>query len=169
MEKSSLMDYLNWEREDWAKYVGIEQLDEDDSREDDLPYGAQSIRIEQKMITVYQIEHWIKAGMLNLNPEYQRNLVWDQRRKSALIESLMLKIPIPSFYLDEGKDGVKSVIDGMQRLSAIHEFLNEGFTLKGLEYITEGEGKTFSQLSGKFRSYIEDTILQINILDERCP
>ena len=63
MEKSSLMDYLNWEREDWAKYVGIEQLDEDDSREDDLPYGAQSIRIEQKMITVYQIEHWIKAGM----------------------------------------------------------------------------------------------------------
>ncbi len=121
------------------------------------------------MITVFQIEHWIQQGILNLKPEYQRNLVWDYKRKSALIESMMLKIPIPAFYLDEGTDGKKSVIDGMQRLSAVHEFLNDGFPLRSMQYLSACEKKTFSQLSRKFRTYIEDTVLSVNILDERCP
>ena len=167
MKEANFWEYLNAEKEGESIYIGIEKQEED-SEEDEMPYNVQNIRVEQKMITVFQIEHWIQQGILNLKPEYQRNLVWDYKRKSALIESLMLKIPIPAFYLDEDKGGIKSVIDGMQRLSAIHEFLNDGFSLCNMQYLTACEKKTFSQLNRKFRAYIEDTALSINILDERC-
>lgn len=168
MKEADFWEYLNAEKEGESIYIGIEEQEED-SEEDGMPYNVQNIRVEQKMITIFQIEHWIQQGILNLKPEYQRNLVWDYKRKSALIESLMLKIPIPAFYLDEGKGGIKSVIDGMQRLSAIHEFLNDGFSLCNMQYLSACEKQTFSQLNRKFRTYIEDTTLSINILDERCP
>ncbi|MCC8102479.1 MAG: DUF262 domain-containing protein [Clostridiales bacterium] len=138
--------------------------------DEDYPYEVKNIRVEQKMITVFQIEHWMQNEILILQPEYQRNLVWDYKRKTALIESMMMKIPIPAFYLDENANGKKYVIDGMQRLSAIHEFMNDGFRLRKMQYLSSScEKKTFSQLDIKFRSYIEDTVLTVNILDERCP
>lgn len=91
------------------------------------------------MITIFQVEYWIESGILQLQPEYQRNLVWDDQRKSALIESILLRIPIPSFYIDERSDGGKSVIDGLQRLSTIHEYINGNFRLKKMQYLTSCE------------------------------
>ena len=169
VKKTGLQNYLAAEKKDKEKYIGLESLEEETFEEDQLPYDLINIRIEQKTITVYQIEHWIRQGRLNLTPEYQRNLVWNDQRKSALIESLMLKIPIPSFYLDEGDNGQKSVIDGMQRLTTIHSFLNDQFSLKGLQYLSSYENKTFSQLDIKFQGIIEDTIFNINILSQQCP
>ncbi len=167
--QNNLTKYLEETRKYELEYTGLEAEHEAYSYEDEMPYDVRNIRIEQKMITIFQIEHWITNNVLNLTPEYQRNLVWDAHRKTALIESLMLRIPIPAFYLDEGTDGVKYVIDGMQRLSTIHEFLNDGFQLKKMQYLTSCEQKVFSQLDIKFRSYIEDTALAVNILDARCP
>ena len=106
---------------------------------------------------------------MDLSPEYQRNIVWDDERKSSLIESLLLRIPIPAFYLDENKQGNKSVIDGMQRLSAIHSFLNNEFCLKKMQYLSHLDKKFFRDLDIKFRARIEDTELAVNILDEKCP
>ena len=169
-EEKEFLDYLQLSKQSEEEYLGTEFEEEDDDIiEDEIPYNVQDIRVEQKMITVYQIEHWIESDMLNLKPEYQRNLVWNDSRKSALIESLMLKIPIPAFYLDEDTDGVKNVIDGMQRLSTIHDFLNDEFVLKKMQYLTKCEKKKFSELDIKFRSRIEETMLAVNILDERCP
>ena len=65
---------------------------------------------------------------------------------------------IPAFYLDEDIDGVKNVIDGMQRLSAIHDFLNDKFTLRKMQYLTKCDKKKFSELDIKFRSRIEETM-----------
>lgn len=164
------LEYLEFSKKLEEEYLGTElEADEADDMQDEMPYNVQDIRVDQKMITIYQIEHLIKSEMLNLSPEYQRNLVWDEKRKSALIESLLLRIPIPAFYLDEGADGIKSVIDGMQRLSTIHEFLNDEFALKNMQYLGRCEGMTFNQLDIKFRSRIEETMLAVNILDERCP
>lgn len=164
------LEYLEFSKKVEEEYLGTElEVDDVDEVQDEMPYNVQDIRVDQKMITIYQIEHWIKADILNLSPEYQRNLVWDEKRKSALIESLLLRIPIPAFYLDEGADGIKNVIDGMQRLSTIHEFLNGKFVLKNMQYLYKCEGMTFDQLDIKFRSRIEETMLAVNILDERCP
>ena len=67
------------------------------------------------------------------------------------------------------KDGTKSVIDGLQRLSAIHSFLNDEFELRKLEYLSSCDGKKFSQLDNKYKSYVLDTTLSVNILGTVCP
>lgn len=169
-EEKEFKEYLSLSKKIEEDFLGTEiELEDNDDVQNDIPYNVQDIRVDQKMITVYQVEHWIELGMLNLSPEYQRNLVWDNKRKSALIESLLLRIPIPAFYLDEGEDGIKNVIDGMQRLSTIHDFLNDKFALSRMQYLSGCEKKKFSQLDIKFRSRIEETALAVNILDERCP
>lgn len=167
--KSEFKKYLERTAQNEENYTGIESEEESGYSEDGMPYNVADVRVEQKMITVFQIEYWIKNGLLKLQPEYQRNMVWDQSRKSALIESMMLRIPIPAFYLDETADGSKNVIDGMQRLSTIHEFLNDEFKLKKMQYLSGCEKKKFSQLDKKFKSYILDTTLAVNTLDARCP
>lgn len=172
--ESDFGEYLNQFEKVEAEYDGIEADEDSDGEKAEIeePYKVQNIRIEQKTITIFQIEHWINAEngkKLNLSPEYQRNLVWDDKRKSALIESLLLRIPIPAFYLDEDRAGNKSVIDGVQRLSTIHSFLNNEFPLKSLQYLSGCEKKYFRDLEPKLRARIEDTGLTVNILDERCP
>ena len=174
IQRSDFLEYLSLSDKIESEYSGIEADAEDDEEclDIDDPYEVQSIRIAQKMITVFQIEHWISAESgvrLNLRPEYQRNMVWDDVRKSALIESLLLRIPIPSFYLDEDTEGNKSVIDGMQRLSAIHSYLNNEFPLKRMQYLPQCEKTYFRDLEPKLQGRIEDTELAVNILDERCP
>ncbi len=172
VQKSELAEYLKLSEKAEAEYNGIEENDDNEGSEADEPYEVQNIRVAQKMITVFQIEHWISAEngvRLNLSPEYQRNLVWDEKRKSALIESLLLRIPIPAFYLDEDSSGNKNVIDGMQRLSAIHSYLNNEFSLTKMQYLSHCDNKFFRDLEPKFRARIEDTELAVNILDEKCP
>lgn len=147
---------------------GIEYNKDDDDLENDSVFSEREIRVSQKMVTVYMVEHWIESGLLNLRPDYQRNLVWDIKRKSALIESLLLNIPIPAFYFDEDSTGRKSVIDGLQRLSAIHQYINDEFRLKNLQYLSACEQKIFSELDIRHRAKIFETMLMVNILDERC-
>lgn len=145
-QEPELTEYLKLADETEAEYSGIEADTDSENTENDEPYDVQNIRVAQKMITVFQIEHWITAERgikLNLTPEYQRNLVWDKKRKSALIESLLLRIPIPAFYLDEDGESNKSVIDGMQRLSTIHSYLNNEFSLEKIQYLSHCEKKYF--------------------------
>lgn len=137
--------------------------------EKEQPYEVDDIRIVQKMFSVFQICTWIDRKTLDLRPDFQRNLVWDLQRRSLLIESLMLRIPIPAFYLDEDKEEKKTVIDGLQRLSTIYDFIHGGFRLKGLQYLDNCEGKSFEEIDRKYRDRIEDTQLAVNILDSRCP
>ena len=91
--------------------VGIESEDKGEENIDDSPYSPDDVRISQHMYSVYQVHHWIEKGVLTLSPDFQRNMVWDIQRKSLLIESLMLKIPIPAFYFQEDINGDKLGID----------------------------------------------------------
>lgn len=134
-----------------------------------IGYDADDIRIDQKNFPVFQICRWISNGDLVLNPDFQRNFVWDRKKQSLLIESLMLRIPIPAFYFNEDEKGYKIVIDGLQRLTTIFEFCSNKFKLQSLEYLTECKGLTFEQLGRKYQRRIEDTQLSINVLDARCP
>lgn len=168
----SLKKLLEMTEENETAILGVEyekMLEVDETPEDEIPYRVDDIRIDQKMISLYQMCRWIDVGNLDLRPEYQRNLVWNRQKKSLLIESLMLRIPIPAFYLDEDADGGKTVIDGLQRLSTIHDFINDGFALNGLQYLKVCEKKKFSELERKYKSRIDDTQFAVNILDVRCP
>ncbi|WP_279496510.1 DUF262 domain-containing protein [Aeromonas veronii] len=104
------------------------------------PFDPTSISITSKVVSLESVLRRIKNNTINLNPDFQRKVVWDQARKSRLIESMMLRIPLPMFYVAEDYEGSWEVVDGLQRLSSIREFLlgkdydGKGFKLKGLEF-----------------------------------
>lgn len=136
----------------------------------EIPFDADKIRVEPKTLSLEYILKLIVSKKLNLSPEFQRNKVWDITRKSLLIESLMLRIPIPAFYFYEDEDANKYVIDGLQRLSTIHEYLNGDFKLKNLQYLgATCDNKTFMELDSKYVTRIYDTQFIINIIDARTP
>ncbi|WP_242396674.1 DUF262 domain-containing protein [Clostridium butyricum] len=83
---------------------------------------------------------------MQLNPSYQRRNRWDKKKKSLLIESLLMNIPIPPVFLFEKDYNSYEVMDGLQRLTTIEEFLNDKFSLRSLEYWSELNGKKYSDL-----------------------
>lgn len=94
-------------------------------------------------------------GDLDIHPEFQRIFRWNQGQKSRLIESILLGIPLPSFFVAQREDGVWDVVDGLQRLSTIFSFLgiykNEDgdidvpLKLSGTEYLPGLEGMYWSK------------------------
>ena len=98
-----------------------------------------------------------KRGRLILQPDFQRQYVWDAKKASKLIESAILRIPLPIIYLSEEKDGKEYVIDGQQRLTSFFSFIDgqfpdgKVFKLSGLNVYSELNGKKFSDLSAELR------------------
>lgn len=103
-------------------------------------------------ISMELISEWVRKGKLVLDPNFQRREVWDIKKKSKFIESLILGIPIPSILLaDDRKNNQYIVIDGKQRVSTIIQFMaidndNKGFKLKGLEILKALENFDYQQL-----------------------
>lgn len=147
-----------------------EDVDDNDTKEE-IPFNADKIRIDQQMLSLKYIMELMDSGLIDISPDYQRNKVWkDRKKKSLLIESLMLRIPIPAFYFYENEDTKFQVIDGQQRLFTIHEFINNKFKLSGLEYLIDTcKGKYFKDLDIKYQQRIFRTQLAVNILDARSP
>lgn len=137
---------------------------------DEHPFDADKIRIDQKVLPLTYLLGLIDNQKLNLMPDFQRNMVWDNKRKSLLIESLMLRIPIPAFYVYEDMEGRKYVIDGLQRLSTIHEFMQGNLRLRDLQYLGEQyNGCTINHIKPKHRTRIDETQFTVNIIDARNP
>lgn len=106
-------------------------------------------------MTVAGVANLVKGGTVMISPDFQRRDRWDDKRRSRLIESFLVNIPVPAVYLNSEEDGPYSVIDGKQRLTAIHKFINEGMPLTDLEFLTELEGVTYADLPAKIRSKLE--------------
>lgn len=148
--------------------------DEDDMFADDDNYSflnKQYVECEPVNYSVYELKRRYdkrfdanNAGSIILDDTFQRNVVWSNKQKSQLIESLILGIPIPYLYLYEGKQGNLIVIDGRQRLSSIFEFLDDKFKLSYLEFLKGLNGLRSKDLVGKLEKYkakIEDSHLHV--------
>lgn len=158
-----------------AEYAGVEYeaegIGEESGEEAEQPFDAEKIRVDQQMLSIKYMLELMEQNLIELNPGYQRRRVWkDNKRKSLLIESLMLRIPIPAFYFYENEDGKYQVIDGQQRLTTIKEFVNGEFRLTGLEYLgSDYNKKKFKDLDTKYIQRIYRTQIAVNILDARSP
>lgn len=99
-----------------------------------------------------QIRDLINAReVINLRPEYQRRLRWSRKQKSLLVESLLLNIPVPPIFLFESDLARYELMDGQQRLNAIHEYLGNDYALTGLDKLHFLNGKRYSNLPPKLR------------------
>jgi hypothetical protein len=101
--------------------------------------------------SVQDLVNKIKEEDILLDPEYQRYYVWEasdgkENKKSRLIESLLLNIPVPVIYFAETETLKYEVIDGQQRLRTFKDFLNDKFALKNLEVRNDVNGKKYSEL-----------------------
>ena len=134
--------------------------------ETNAKYKRGEIRIvtEQARYPIKSIKNMIDSGDYKLNPEYQRRKRWNNTRKSRLMESFIMNVPLPPIFLYEYEYSKYEVMDGLQRLSSIYDFYTGSFSLEGLEYWKELNGKTYSQLPfeiqrGIDRRYISSIVL----------
>ena len=129
-----------------------------------------NLRIRQTIFSTKQIVELIEDHKdIDLSPKFQRQFAWDIKQKSQLIESLLLDIPIPAFYFAEMPQGTFQVIDGLQRLITISDFVKNRFRLSHLEYLDVVKGKTFAELDRKYQRKIELTELCSHIIDSHSP
>lgn len=155
---------------------GIEFNDETVPLEEPQPYDPELIRVDTKPFSLKQTFELIEEGDIDLSPDFQRNFVWKEiGKKSRLIESIMLRIPLPVFYLSQDREGKFQVVDGLQRLTVIKQFLKNEFKLKNLEYLKDCEGCYFdkessnNKLDPKYIRRITQTQLVMNIIDPQTP
>ena len=122
-------------------YTGIES--EEDEKITD-PFNPEDISIETRITPMETILRRIKQGTLILNPDFQRKEVWTDVRKSQLIESILLEIPIPMFYVSSEEDGNWTVVDGLQRISAFRDFVLGTKFMTSKNVKEEGAGMTLT-------------------------
>ena len=107
--------------------------------------GAFRLTQERNDFLLPQIIEFVREKKwMNLSPEYQRRLVWDRKKRSLFIESLLMNIPIPPVFLFEWEYNRYEVTDGQQRLSSVIDFYENRFKLGGLEKWPELNGRTYA-------------------------
>ena len=138
--------------------IESEELESDASIHDDIPFDPTKLQIVSKVMLLDLLMRRIRSEALELQPDFQRGMgVWSPLKQSRLIESLLMKIPIPSFYFDASNEDRWLVVDGLQRLSTIRNFMDGKFSLENLEFLHEFEGLSFSQLTPTMQRRIEET------------
>lgn len=138
----------------------------------EYPLDSVFVRTEQR--TVSEVIKRIKNERFILNPDFQRDFVWSTDKQSRLIESCLMRIPLPVFYVAEAQDGRIIVVDGLQRLTSFYRYVNNAFSLSLDSGGDEGvkhplSGKKHEDLNVTLQERIEDTQLTLYILDSKAP
>jgi hypothetical protein len=139
---------------------------DEDASWKDYPIDTMLIRHETR--TVHETLRRMEKGFFVMDPDFQRDFIWPEDKQSKLIESVLMRIPLPVFYLAENRDGKMVVVDGLQRLSTFQRFVRNELYLK-LPKQGELDGKTFNDLSPKLQNRVEDCVLIQYIVDSKVP
>ena len=103
-------------------------------------------------------------------PTFQRHYVWKSWQRSGLIESLLLGIPLPSFYFNEDDTGRLQVVDGVQRLTTIFRYVTDPTVKLGeVMYLHELEGQRFDDLAALFRRRLNGAQFVAHVIDPQTP
>lgn len=137
------------------------------------PFDPSTIEVEVKNVTIGVLIDMLKNDAIDLTPAFQRNQdLWNDGKKSRLVESILLGLPLPSFYFSIEKDSKKwVVIDGLQRLCTLKKFaIDQTLELKGLDFLEKQYGgkkyddfEYFEKLSFSMLS------VTVNILKGKTP
>lgn len=183
-EVCQVIDLLRFQAAE-QEYAGIEDDEtgvKSETTEDETdPFNPDDISIDTKPVTMETLLRRLEQGTIQLNPDFQRQEVWDNVRKSQLIESLMLKIPIPMFYVSSDEKGNWSVVDGLQRISTFRDFIlgpkfiknpnkfqndkGNGMALTGLEFWKSLNGNTMNKLPRHLYNRILETVFTFTIVN----
>lgn len=139
---------------------------DEDASWGDYPIDTVLIRNENR--TVHDVLRRIEKGSFVMDPDFQRDFIWGDDKQSKLIESVLMRIPLPVFYLAEDEQGRLIVVDGLQRLTTFQRFFHNELRLKLPKQI-ELHKKLFQDLSPKLQNRIEDCNLILYVIDAKVP
>ncbi len=105
------------------------EKDEEDSGDDSYPIDQYDLVASPNDFNTRTLVDFIEEGVVNI-PGFQRNFVWDIKRASRLIESMIVGLPVPQVFLYEQGSNKYLVIDGQQRLMSIYYFVKGRFPRK---------------------------------------
>lgn len=133
---------------------------------EDYPLDELAIRDERR--AAIDVVRRIEKGRFVLDPDFQRDFVWDEKKQSRLIESILMRIPLPVFYVAEDAAGRLIVVDGRQRLETLRRFVSGELELR-LDGRKELDGKQFDDLEVRLQNRVEDCQLHFYIIDHTVP
>jgi len=135
------------------------------------PFSTKDIKITNAVISLSSLINRLEFEEIDLNPDFQRHAnLWNQTSMSRLIESILLKLPLPIFYFDVSNPEKWIVVDGLQRLSTIKQFVvDKKLCLKNLEFLTDLEGKNYDKLERAYKRVIDETQIITYQIEAQTP
>ena len=130
----------------------------------EIPREVRKINTQAYDKSVADVVRMMDEDDINLNPEYQRNYIWDNKKASLLIESIILNVPIPVIYVSQEADDSWTVIDGLQRLNSLKRFFERDFKLSGLEILTELNKSDIKGMNPKALRVLKNGLLRIIVI-----
>lgn len=148
---------------DYAAIPGDQQEDESDLKKAITFKDAVVMNADW---TIETIDTQINKGNINLQPGFQRRVAWDDIRKSRLVESIIVGMPVPNIVLAENKDhrGRFIVIDGKQRLVAVNDFLKGAYKLRGLDIRKDLNDQSYETLPIEDKEYLDNSTLRSTVI-----
>lgn len=172
----------NLEDAQFAENEDIEKKDEISKTEyENKRKLLERTKITKQTWSIREIFQKRKENVLIVDPAYQRNIVWDTKKKTSFIESLFMEIIVPPIYVVEItpkevlEENRYEVVDGKQRLSAIDEFLKNNLILNenALEYYQDLLGKkSFMEINEIFPEKIRQLlsyVLDVYVITANSP
>ena len=158
--------------------TGLEADDSPSPESSDIkvPFDPDEVDVVTRQMTVDLLLSRVRRGMVDLQADFQRRWgIWDDGRQSRLIESLLLRIPLPVIYAAEDRDERWEIVDGIQRLSTIARFVDpepigaRPLALVGLNSLRDYNGKTFEDLSERLKVRLREAELVVHLIRKGTP
>jgi rubredoxin len=130
------------------------------------PVASRRVYTESSNPNVATLKLLRDEGDLDPQPPYQRYEVWSPAKRSKLIESVLLGLPLPRLYFAENEDDKQEVVDGQQRLQALFRFINDDYALNGLKQLPDLNGKKWSDLEKKLQGRVRQFSLSTVVIQK---
>ena len=149
------IELLDFEKENFEGKENKKVMLSEEEINEKYEIGDARIVTEQGAIKLPLVKDVFTNGKYDRKPIYQRRITWDNKKRSRLIESFIMNIPVPPIFIYEVEYGKYEVMDGLQRISAIMDFYDNEYALEGLTEWPELNTKKYSELPKKIKEGID--------------